>query len=83
MICMNNCRFWLVLRNSGKFLETAWRAIHSHQAAHEFYQCFGVPGKEPPGGTLPAARQRMGLYQILGVFMSCLAETNNLPGDAN
>jgi len=28
-----------IFRNSGKFPKTAWRAVHSCQAAHEFLTC--------------------------------------------
>ena len=34
---------------------------------------FGVLEREPPGGTLPAARRRLGLFQFLGLWMKRLA----------
>jgi len=42
------------------------RGMNHRQATHMFLCCFGVLGKEPPGGTLPAARRRLGFTLVSG-----------------
>ena len=63
-------------RVSGKFQETAWRAIHSRQATHAFIVVSGFLREEPPGGTSIAARKNMLLTQFFGFWLNCLAVTN-------
>ena len=54
------------LLNSGNFPETAWRAIHSHQAAHLFLRillCFWVQRL----AVNPCTARRLKVWAILGV----------------
>jgi len=43
---------------------------------------FGVMEREPPSGTLPAARRRLGLFQFLGLWKKRLAGLVESPGSA-
>jgi len=47
-------------RNSGKFPETAWRTVHSRQAAHAISDLLWVPEEESPGGTFPGRQATHG-----------------------
>jgi len=52
---------------SGKFLETAWRAVHSRQAAHAIVRNLGSWKRNRLAGTLRAARRHLKFYHILGL----------------
>jgi len=68
-------RFWEIPRNH-------LTGDEPPPGAHLFYTILGVLEREPPGGTLPAARRRLGLFQFLGLWMKRLAGLVESPGGA-
>jgi len=56
--------------------------MNHRQATHLFCTIFGVLKRGPPGGTFPAARRRLGLFQFLGLWMKRLAGLVESPGGA-
>jgi len=71
---LNMCCDWIIfLLISGNFPETAWRAIHSRQAAHLFV-CTSLCYEMQRLAVIPCAARRLIVWAILGVFgMNCLA----------
>jgi len=62
--------------SSGNFPETAWRAVHSRQAAHAENAYSGFLGRNRlavhtrlPGGTYPTARRHMLISPISGILV--------------
>ena len=74
--CMNTPRFWLDFWVSRNFLETAWRAMHSRQAAHIFLPIFGFLKRN----HLAVNSQPLGdaclKTQFSGFWLSCPAVMN-------
>ena len=55
-------------RVSGKFLETAWRAVHCRQVAHAFLPVFGFLKRNHLTAPSLAARRHMALNPIFWVL---------------
>jgi len=64
------------IRISGNFPETAWRAMHSRQAAHANYVCLGGFWGQRLAVEPRTARRRKGMREFWVIFMNCLAVMN-------
>ena len=61
---------------SGNFPETAWRAIHNRQAAHNIVCVSWVPWRNCLAVKLCTARRRKSITHLWVSLMNCLAVMN-------